>query len=451
MPTVTQVNDLKINKLTKAQYDAAVQAGTIGENEISIITDLDATPQVDSLPAAGASQVGKIYQYIGATDANYTNGYFYKCTEFADSATGEQTYGSGLTDISVTNIDTFANTFETGFGVAIFGTVIDFEYDGSSWMVTTEIEGQLESIFDQNIADWAVTFTGTPQNGDTISITYTKAAAAYGWENIEVQPAGDSLPDQTGNAGKFLTTDGTDASWSDKPLINKATGTNSVCTDINTTYIRSTQFGSGAVINGNFTTGVGFDTRAGNSGTAIGAEAYATTGKNVGFGTAIGRAAHANGNASIALGSWATANGKHSIQIGGAGGIANYDDNTMNVCLGESLTQNYKLLLSDGTIPEARLADTTGAVQGQVLTLDANGNAVWATPSSGGSVPTLTWYTVSSAGNTLTIADTSSAQLVKIYKNGLLLQPTEDYTISGTTLTTVSAMVVGDKITTEVF
>lgn len=71
--------------------------------------------------------------------------------------------------------------------------------------------------------------------------------------------------------------------------------------------------------------------------------------------------------------------------------------------------------------------------------------------SGGGSAPTLTWYNVSTAGTTLTIADTSSARLVKIYKNGLLLQPTDDYTISGTTLTTVTALVVGDKITTEVF
>lgn len=67
------------------------------------------------------------------------------------------------------------------------------------------------------------------------------------------------------------------------------------------------------------------------------------------------------------------------------------------------------------------------------------------------SVPTLTWYTVSTAGTTLTIADTSSAQLVKVYKNGLLLQPTEDYTISGTTLTTIGTLVVSDKITIEVF
>ena len=214
---------------------------------------------------------------------------------------------------------------------------------------------------------------------------------------------GDSLPSQAGNSGKFLTTDGTDASWSDKPLINKATGTNSVCTDIATTYIRSTQFGSNAVINGNFTTGVGYDTRAGNGGTAVGAEAYATSGKNVGFGTAIGRAANANGNASIALGAWATANGAHSIQIGGAGGISNYDDNTMNVCLGELVTQNYKLLLSDGTIPTDRFTTTPSADGTYVPTLTISSGTVtrsWETPSSGSSTTATT--------GTLTIANWSS-------------------------------------------
>jgi hypothetical protein len=33
------------------------------------------------------------------------------------------------------------------------------------------------------------------------------------WEQINVQPGGGGLPPQTGNAGKFLTTDGTDLIW----------------------------------------------------------------------------------------------------------------------------------------------------------------------------------------------------------------------------------------------
>ena len=47
-------------------------------------------------------------------------------------------------------------------------------------------------------------------------------------------------------------------------------------------------------------------------------------------------------------------------------------------------SDNYELLSPDGTIPEARLADTTGASQGDVLTLDSNGDAVW--QAAGGSV-----------------------------------------------------------------
>lgn len=68
----------------------------------------------------------------------------------------------------------------------------------------------------------------------------------------------------------------------------------------------------------------------------------------------------------------------------------------------------------------------------------------------GGGAPTITYYK-NNTGTTVTIADTSAAALVKIYKNGLLLEPTEDYSISGTTLTMVTALVATDKITTEVF
>lgn len=43
MPTSTNVTNLKINELTEAQYDTAVQGGVIGANELSIITDADYT------------------------------------------------------------------------------------------------------------------------------------------------------------------------------------------------------------------------------------------------------------------------------------------------------------------------------------------------------------------------------------------------------------------------
>lgn len=118
----TKVSNLKINKLTQAQYADAVQQGFIGNNELSIITDVvDGTVTV--MPTPSAAYIDAIVQFAGVTDVDYTNGYFYKCVS----------------------------------------------------------------------------------NGEE--------PATYSWEQVDVQPSVDPLPSQTGNAGKFLKTDGTDASW----------------------------------------------------------------------------------------------------------------------------------------------------------------------------------------------------------------------------------------------
>lgn len=48
------------------------------------------TTQVDTFPAASASNVGTIYQYVGTTTSNYIKGYFYVCVE--NSSTNPSTY-----------------------------------------------------------------------------------------------------------------------------------------------------------------------------------------------------------------------------------------------------------------------------------------------------------------------------------------------------------------------
>ena len=270
MPTTTQVNDLKINRLTQAQYDAAVQGGIIGENEISIITDAESGQviQVDTMPTAAADEVGKIYQYVGTTDANYTNGYFYKCVS-----------------------------------------------DGQE-------------------------------------------PATYSWTRVDVQPQVDPLPSQSGQSGKFLTTDGTDASWSDKPLVNNATGSNSLSI-------------------------LGNEISA-SRGTAIGKDSYVS---NMG-GTSCGYLTKATGIGSVALGAYAVASGLNSIQLGSTSTVTtNRDDNTFKVANNNG---NFEIMSADGTIPEARLADTTNATAGQTLVLNSQGNAEWKNiTSSPATMPTL--------------------------------------------------------------
>ena len=41
--------------------------------------------QLDSLPTASATEEGHIYQYVGESDQNYTNGYYYQCVESTET------------------------------------------------------------------------------------------------------------------------------------------------------------------------------------------------------------------------------------------------------------------------------------------------------------------------------------------------------------------------------
>ena len=175
--------------------------------------------------------------------------------------------------------------------------------------------------------------------------------------------AGIELPSQTGNSGKFLTTNGTAASWSDKPLVNKSTES----TSLTIFSYNGSSYG--------YNTNIGYSSAGGYCCTAVGAEASA--GNN--FACAFGQGAKGQGQWSIALGYKAKATQSYGIQIGPG---TNSTPNSLSVAL--SSTSNYALLSSDGTIPEARLADTTNAQQGDVLTLDANGDAVWQAGSGGG-------------------------------------------------------------------
>lgn len=131
MPTTdVRVNDLIINKMTQEQYNALQEKSPTELYVIEGDSNLIYAEQATALPTASASNLGKIYQFIGTTDASYTNGYFYKCVS-----------------------------------------------DGA-------------------------------------------AEPTYSWTQVDVQPAVDPLPDQTGNAGKVLGTNGTTAAWEEKTTIS---------------------------------------------------------------------------------------------------------------------------------------------------------------------------------------------------------------------------------------
>lgn len=286
------------------------QTGTV----VLTASDVDAVPQLSTLPTASADNVGVIVQFVGTTTASYTNGYFYKCVS-----------------------------------------------DGQN-------------------------------------------PATYSWEEVEVQASSGGLPDQTGNAGKFLTTDGTDASWSDKPLVNNAIGTHEYSIGgIHTTYASS--YANAVALGYNSeakadSVAIGYNAKATNIGVSIGSGS--SLGSNgSGYGIAIGYNASSDVNPCIVIGKDSHSTSGDSTVIGTNvtnSGFRNIvlsnSGNKYPVSIPSTVREkfiigfqgNYYEMLdgTDGTIPEARLADTTNAQQGDVLTLDSNGNAIWQAGSSGG-------------------------------------------------------------------
>lgn len=189
----------------------------------------------------------------------------------------------------------------------------------------------------------------------------TKTADGSEWANA---PAG-GLPDQTGNAGKFLKTDGTEVSWGEA-LYNKANNAN-VSLAINGYATNNNSISLSPV--SNF-----WATKAsGDSSIAIGNEGGANICTAGGYASiAIGSGAQAIGDYSISIGE-AINVGKSSIAIGGytnkfscVGSIylkayfqqvSNnpFDDNSFYIGLAN---KDYKLLDETGLIPVERLPQT---------------------------------------------------------------------------------------------
>lgn len=337
MPTSTNVTNLKINELTEAQYDTAVQQGIIGANELSVLTDAEAGQviQVATLPTAAAGELDKIYQFIGTTDANYTNGYFYKCVS-----------------------------------------------DGQD-------------------------------------------PATYSWTQTDVQPQAGGLPSQTGQSGKFLTTDGTDASWSDKPLVNTSTmsggyaiggsniamnsiafGANSNVTGVGGIAIGTVATSSGGIAIGNSST-------ADSTGVAIGGSSVARTQC-----VAIGKqTSSTGGDTNICIGYNVHSSAQGSIQLGGMN-LTNSEANTFKVGLFyNNSAQNYKLLDADGTIPTDRFTTTPVADGTYVPTLTISSGTATRTWGAAASAPV-----VPATMPTLAVADWSLNSVSGKYEQAVTVQ-----------------------------
>lgn len=250
-----------------------------------------------------------------------------------------------------------------------------------------------------------VQFTGTTDatytNGYFYKCTGAGEPVVYSWTQVSVQPAPSGLPDQTGQSGKFLTTDGTDASWATiSALQNTATGSNALTilgTATNNADAINIGVGSVAKSSGDISIGKNCSVSGGmEQGIGIGSGVISNASKSIVIGAdaqvinagsnaaiVIGKSAKTTGASAygIAIGFGATVSASNAIQLGrinATTAATNSDANTFKVA---NANGNFELMNANGNIPAARIASITGL---------ADGNYRLRLTISGG-VPTLSW------------------------------------------------------------
>ena len=415
---------IAIGYLTSAEAAGAIQLGSQGGNSASNsdantfkvanangnyeIMSADGTIPADrltksinkysSMPTASVDNLGWIVQYIGTTDSTYTHGYIYEniATTTESSATASQTTGSSLTDVAVV-----VATFETQ--ITTSGSYV-FTSDGADWSYDGNVV---------DLTDYGITYTGTPVADDAITVVYTEESTSYAWTRVDVQPAGSSLPSQTGQNGKFLTTDGTDASWSDKPLVNAATGSSSITIGgVGTSQAYAINIGAASQAQGN-------DVSIGWNSTAFGSNSIA-----IGSSTQV-----ISGSNTIAIGSNVRAGATNAIQLGGVWPHNNTDANTFKV---GNENGNFEMMSADGTVPHARL---TNAVVSNAITIavaDWNGGTTCTKTVSGLTATSVVWVAPDNASQSdyLTAGVYASAQTTDTITFTCTTTPTSSLTVN---------------------
>ena len=175
---------------------------------------------------------------------------------------------------------------------------------------------------------------------------------------------------------------------------NTATGTGALTIlGTSTSQDDAINIGVGSVAS-SYSTVIGYNANASSSDVIIG-RATRGNGQDVSIGLSaesrsinnvtVGFAAISYAIDSISIGAYAQATAANSVMINTSGDTAN--NNVAGTFNFANTNGNYQIVSADGTIPEARLADTTNAAQGQVLTLDSNLNAVWQAGGGGNYLP----------------------------------------------------------------
>ena len=180
----------------------------------------------------------------------------------------------------------------------------------------------------------------------------TKTDDGMAWQDST--GGGASLPDQTDNAGKFLMTDGTTASWGNA-LENRATDS-----------YGGIVVGEGAKSATSTRAAVIIGRNAGHSGLGNGAvgigDGAASEGGINSVSIGAGSAGYVGVSTTIAIGSKAKATETGAIQLGAKSWLVGYTNSDANTFKVGNANGNFEMMDADGNVPLDRLTYVTNQI-----------------------------------------------------------------------------------------
>lgn len=151
-----QTSDMNVMNGDKGDDGLGIKSVDINANNHLIVTFDDNTtkdaglipgvsPQVSTLPTASATEVGKVYQYIGLSTGSLTHGYFYECK--LDSTSGDYIWES----VSVqagggSGVDYFKDLDDVSFGTLTDGDLPEYDAAADKWKNSQRIPLSISAL-----------------------------------------------------------------------------------------------------------------------------------------------------------------------------------------------------------------------------------------------------------------------------------------------------------------
>ena len=226
--TLAQYNELSATEKALYSHIAVVGDGLYNTSK-NKIANLGEQIQYSTVPTASATLLNNIIQYVGTTNANYTNGYFYKCISDGGNPA---TYGWERVDIqpNVNNYTTLTNKPQiegitlsgnksaTDLGLVTLTTLTNALATKQDIMqVTTMPTASVDYV--NQVVQYIGTNSADYINGYFYKCTSSGNPATYAWTRIDTQPndSGHDLP-TGGTTGQVLakhSNSNYDVEWTD--------------------------------------------------------------------------------------------------------------------------------------------------------------------------------------------------------------------------------------------